>query len=205
MRTKGKLSSWNDEKGYGFIDPVGSGKRVFIHIKAFANRDRRPEAGQIVTYTLSADKQGRPCAVDASTSGSRSTRKAPQRSGTLSIISAAVFLLLVAASVVASKVPPAIFAIYLVVSLVTFAAYAMDKSAARKGAWRTQESTLHMLSLLGGWPGALVAQQKLRHKSRKQSFRLVFWFTVVLNIGVFGWMLTRRGADTLNALFAAFV
>jgi uncharacterized membrane protein YsdA (DUF1294 family)/cold shock CspA family protein len=203
MRTKGKLSSWNDQKGFGFIDPVGGGKRVFVHIKAFASRDRRPEPGLIVTYTLSTDKQGRPCAVDASTSGSRSTRKAPRRSGTLSTVGAAVFLSVVGASVVTSKVPPAIFAIYLVVSLVTFAAYAMDKSAARKGAWRIQESTLHMLSLLGGWPGALVAQQKVRHKTSKRSFRTVFWFTVIVNIGAFVWVSTQGGEGALRALFAA--
>ena len=203
MRMKGKLSSWNDEKGFGFIEPVGGGRRVFIHIKAFANRNRRPETGQIVTYTLSTDRQGRSCAVDASTSGSRPTRKAPRRSGTLSTVGAVAFLLVMGVSVVTSKVPPAIFAIYLVASLVTFAAYAMDKSAARKGAWRTQESTLHVLSLLGGWPGALVAQQKLRHKSKKQSFRTVFWFTVIVNVGAFVWISTQGGAGALRALFAA--
>jgi len=77
--------------------------------------------------------------------------------------------------------------------------YAVDKSAAKKGIWRTQESTLHLLSLTGGWPGALVAQQKLRHKSKKESFRLVFWATVVLNLGAFVWLHTPTGAATLQA------
>ena len=78
--------------------------------------------------------------------------------------------------------------------------YAVDKSAARKGAWRTQESTLHLLSLAGGWPGALVAQQKLRHKSRKQSFRFVFWVTVLLNCGAFVWLFTPTGASALQSV-----
>lgn len=75
----------------------------------------------------------------------------------------------------------------MVLSLLTFIIYALDKSAAKNGAWRAEESTLHLLSLAGGWPGALIAQQKLRHKSKKQSFRSVFWVTVLLNCGAFAW------------------
>ena len=60
-------------------------------------------------------------------------------------------------------------------NLVTFFAYALDKSAAQRGAWRTPEQTLHLLALLGGWPAAWWAQQWLRHKSRKQAFRSAYW------------------------------
>ena len=60
-------------------------------------------------------------------------------------------------------------------------AYAADKFAARSGGWRTRESTLLLLGLLGGWPGALLAQQWLRHKSAKPSFRNAFWLTVVVH------------------------
>lgn len=66
-------------------------------------------------------------------------------------------------------------------STVTFITYAMDKSAATRGSWRTPESTLHMMAVAGGWPGALCAQQLLRHKSSKAEFRAVFWATVALN------------------------
>lgn len=96
--------------------------------------------------------------------------------------------------------PPIIFAIYIGLSIITYIIYAMDKSAANKGTWRTQESTLHLLALAGGWPGALVAQQKLRHKSKKESFRFVFWVTVLLNFGVFVWLFSSAGSDLLNSL-----
>ncbi len=70
---------------------------------------------------------------------------------------------------------------YLIVSAATYVAYGMDKSAAQHGAFRTQESALHLLALMGGWPGALLAQKHFHHKTRKQSFQSTFWVTVVLN------------------------
>lgn len=82
---------------------------------------------------------------------------------------------------------------YLALSVVTFAAYGLDKRAARKGNWRISESTLHLLALLGGWPGALVAQGVFRHKTSKQPFRTVFWITVFLNCAAFAWSVAPRG------------
>ena len=89
---------------------------------------------------------------------------------------------------------------YLCMSAITFAAYAVDKAAARQRGWRTAENTLHLLSLAGGWPGALIAQNKLRHKSRKQPFRAIFWLTALLNCAMFAWTFTESGADTLRSL-----
>ncbi|MBW3527014.1 DUF1294 domain-containing protein [Shewanella sp. NKUCC05_KAH] len=83
--------------------------------------------------------------------------------------------------------PVGIAGMYLTLSLLTFIAYAIDKSAAKRNKWRTKESTLHLLALMGGWPGALFAQNLLRHKSVKASFRNVFWLTVVANLAVLGY------------------
>ena len=80
----------------------------------------------------------------------------------------------------------------------TFLVYAKDKRAARAYRWRTKESTLHTLALIGGWPGALIAQQVLRHKSRKNAFQFVFWATVIVNCGFFGWLFTREGAGFMR-------
>ena len=200
MHTKGKITSWNDKKGFGFITPDAGGKQVFIHIKAISNRNRRPEINQLVTYALSVDNQGRPRAVKASLAGDRLTKRAKRKHLSLPVIGAAIFLAIVVVSVLEAKIPPLILALYLSVSLFTFIMYAVDKSAARRGAWRTQESTLHLLSIAGGWPGALVAQQKLRHKSKKQSFRVVFWITVLLNCGIFAWLFTPTGAAAIRSL-----
>lgn len=72
----------------------------------------------------------------------------------------------------------------LLMSMVTFIAYGLDKSASRRGSWRTSEATLHLLALVGGWPGAWMAQRLLRHKTRKAEFQAVFWTTVVLNMAL---------------------
>ncbi|WP_368671188.1 DUF1294 domain-containing protein [Cupriavidus sp. IK-TO18] len=69
-----------------------------------------------------------------------------------------------------------------IVSLTTFFAYADDKTRASRNTWRTPETTLHLLALCGGWPGALAAQHLLRHKNRKRAFQ-VFWGTVSVNVG----------------------
>ena len=73
-------------------------------------------------------------------------------------------------------------AVYGIASVVCFIVYALDKSAARAGRWRIAERTLLMLGLCCGWPGAIVAQHWLRHKSAKPSFRRLFWVTVAVNV-----------------------
>jgi uncharacterized membrane protein YsdA (DUF1294 family)/cold shock CspA family protein len=202
MRAKGKLTIWNERRGFGYITPMLGGKKLFIHIKAFRNRARHPTVGQIVTYELSTDKKGRPCAINASLTGDRLPEKVKSNSGSLPIVVAVLFPLVIGFLVFAEKIPLHILVFYIAMSLLTFIMYAIDKSAAKSGDWRTQESTLHLLSLAGGWPGALIAQQRLRHKSKKQPFRTVFWMTVLLNCAALVWMITSDSAIVLNSLFS---
>ena len=102
---------------------------------------------------------------------------------------ALLFLACLAIAVYTNTVHPLLLILYLALSLLTFLAYAKDKSAAEKGNWRIPENTLHGLALFGGWPGALIAQQLLRHKSKKQSFRNIFYITVALNCLVLFWFI----------------
>ena len=90
--------------------------------------------------------------------------------------------------------------VYGLMSLLTFALYAKDKSAARNKSWRISERTLHLFALCGGWPGAMLAQQTFRHKTQKQPFRLIYWLTIIANCAVLIWMCTSDGRSLLQAL-----
>ncbi|WP_305824595.1 DUF1294 domain-containing protein [Massilia brevitalea] len=105
-----------------------------------------------------------------------------------------LFALLYAGATLAWDLPPLVAGAYAVTSLSCFVAYAIDKSAARKGGWRTPERTLLLLGLVGGWPGGLLAQQWLRHKSAKRSFRTMFWATVAANVAGFLVLSSRMAA-----------
>ncbi len=195
MRNQGTLTSWNDERGFGFITPDDDSRQIFVHIKSFSNRGRRPEINQAVNYTLSSDSKGRPCAANVLFAGKQRTNGISSsvvfaNEQRTSRIGSSVIALLFPATVAFSsfhlnKIPRLIFWWYVIASLLTFIIYSRDKTAAKNGSWRTPESSLHLLALLCGWPGALIAQQVLRHKLKKQAFRVVFWITVVLNCGAF--------------------
>lgn len=198
MRKNGKIESWNDARGYGFIAPADGASRVFVHIKAFRNRKRRPIAGDEVTYGLMKDDKGRLRASNPVLAGNQGAIEGHRNSGATKYTVAFVFFIVVGGSVLVTGLPLSILIAYLAVSLVTFAAYARDKFAAQRGRWRTSEATLQLLSLAGGWPGAMVAQQMLRHKSRKRSFLAVFWLAVVLNCAAFAWIHTEDGRKDLQ-------
>ena len=82
-------------------------------------------------------------------------------------------------------------AAYGIVSVLAFLLYWSDKRKAQSGHWRVTEARLHLSELLGGWPGALVARHWLRHKTQKGSYRLVFWFIVLLHLTLWGLWLGR--------------
>lgn len=73
--------------------------------------------------------------------------------------------------------------VYVFMSLLTFAAFALDKRAARADRWRTRERTLHIMELLGGWPGALLAMRMIRHKNRKGRYVAVLALIIALHAG----------------------
>jgi uncharacterized membrane protein YsdA (DUF1294 family) len=82
-----------------------------------------------------------------------------------------------------------IVAAYGALSLITFIVYACDKRAARRSERRIAERILHLLDLIGGWPGGWLAQRTLRHKCSKLSFQRVYWLTALLNAGLLAYLL----------------
>ncbi len=198
MRFQGRITDWRDEKGFGFITPNGGGDRIFVHIKALSRPSRRPILNDRVNYTLQKDEKGRPRAANVEFVSKRKSSTKRPKAGSTKIAIAAAFLALVAALVFAGSIPLVVAATYFAMSIVTYGAYAIDKAAARADRWRTQESTLHVFGLIGGWPGGLVAQQVLRHKSKKGSFLFAFWISVVANVACLLWLMSSAGEAFLS-------
>ena len=195
MRYQGRITQWKDEQGFGFITPNGSGEAVFVHIKAFNDRKRRPVGNELVSYELSVDARGRGRAEKVAFVGECGAVSRRTGGAGLPVPVVSAFVLALLAGSLSGMLPVAILLLYVVASAMAFAAYAWDKAAARRGQWRTPESTLHFYGLIGGWPGAFVAQRLLRHKSSKREFQSVYWTTVVINCMALGWLI---GGDHLH-------
>lgn len=112
------------------------------------------------------------------------------------LIAAALFFVIVGLAVLSGRISIRVLGLYGLLSFITFLAYQTDKAAAKNGRWRTPEQTLHLLALAGGWPGAWVAQQLFRHKTKKRSFLIIFWITVALNCGAFTWLVLHGTLNT---------
>lgn len=220
---RGILQSWNDEKGFGFIQPDQGGARLFVHISAMRG-DARPIQGQRVFFVPGQDAQGRPRAEHMRGEGlsldqPSIRQKPPMTNGSpprgtatgnpardrhnarplrarhlpLKLPAfAALCVLPIAGSaqLLSAQGVPWALAAYVLVSIVTFGMYWADKRSALGDRRRIPEGRLHLAELLGGWPGALVAQQVFRHKTRKTSFQIVFWAIVLVHQALWAdWLL----------------
>ena len=182
IRKKGILTTWNDSKGYGFITPVGETKEIFIHRSEYQGH---PVLNDRLSFTLSKDKNGRDCAINAIKfykSKLVPTKKDTTNVGILSILLIAIFYFILLYLSKKGSIQIYIIPYYVAISIFTFFIYSKDKDYAQDGSWRISENTLHLLSILGGWSGALIAQDKLQHKSSKFSFKIVFFLTIALNL-----------------------
>ena len=185
----GVLTTWNDERGYGFISPASGGKRIFVHISAFRPEAVRPAAGEPISFEVEVVEDGKVQATRVQRTGLAPAPK-PQRSKAARRILANVTVVLafVLVYLVVSEgwsTPVWVSGIYLVVSAMTFILYGVDKAAAVAGRRRISERALILLGLACGWPGAILGQQLFHHKTRKTSFRRAFWVSVVLNVTAF--------------------
>ncbi|MCJ8313095.1 MAG: DUF1294 domain-containing protein [Saccharospirillaceae bacterium] len=112
-----------------------------------------------------------------------------------------ILLLILTSSYYLGYTPLLITLIYFVASLISYYLYAKDKKAAKNDTWRVSENTLHLSALLFGWPGAIIAQLRLRHKTKKVKFRIVFWLTLIMNISLLMWIHTPQGLHKNRDIF----
>lgn len=190
MRFAGHVKSWNTERGFGFIEPVGGGQEIFLHVCAVPTQFRPPKIGQHFTFEVELNHDGKKRASNIGVAAvpRKGRAKKPESPASWSVASALAIPCFIAVYIALSLtrgVSIWVAAAYALLSILCLLAYAFDKSAAVAGCWRSSEQSLLLLGLAGGWPGGLVAQQLLRHKSSKASFRRAFWGTVVLNVAAF--------------------
>jgi uncharacterized membrane protein YsdA (DUF1294 family) len=100
---------------------------------------------------------------------------------------ATIFIAAVCAGFDLGMIPAWVSHGYLLLTLLTLVAYGLDKEKAERGEWRTTESLLHLMAAAGGWPGAILAQQLFRHKTRKPWFQAMTWFIVAAHIAFWSW------------------
>lgn len=210
MKFQGTLTKWNDERGFGFIKPESGGQDIFVNIKAFERGEGRPVEGARLSFAVEVGPEGKKRAVSvqhlrpAKSAATRPpAREKLSRSSApwpaVSLVALCGFPLVYLATAFLWGVSIYVAAAYLVLSVVTFVTYQIDKSAAESNSWRVAEANLHVLAFVGGWPGATLAQQLLRHKSKKAEFRAVHWVMTFGNIGAFIF-LASQGALRLGGL-----
>ena len=220
-KQQGHIKKWQDDKGFGFIETT-AGESVFFHVSAF-RAQRRPEVGEQVVFTVGQDNQGRLQAKDVQELSfvqqkmAQKNQKIRQRNHKRSaqaefeagqkkrLFLGIGFYGVVILLAVMNKLSWLVIAWYVILGVITYGMYAKDKAAAQNGDWRTPESTLHLLSTLGGWVGAMVAQTYLRHKSQKPEFRVTYYLTVVINMAGLLFLLADGGLETVTDLLSALL
>lgn len=180
--SRGTITTWNDQKGYGFITPEDGSPRVFFHISGVVGQRGRPVEQTEVLYMLTCDDQNRLRAVQVQSVQAFAPRRQSYGGHIIVLTIAALFFALLAGATVIFQLPTLVIIVYLTSSLLALLLYAYDKSCAMQDTRRVPESTLHLIELLCGWPGALVAQEFFRHKTVKRSFQTSFWSMVTLNL-----------------------
>lgn len=216
---KGVIERWDDQKGFGFIS-IGQGKKVFFHISAVRGAYRpqqgevvmfqlgkdgqgRPTAIHVRSDILTIDnprirmkpKVDSTCSTDGRAT-SYSTRISQKTRLSESAIPWVYVLVLLALPVVGLidlainyQLRLGIF-IYAIASALTYYFYWDDKRRAKLSGWRIPEANLHFWAFVGGWPGAFIAQQQFRHKTKKVPFQIVFWLVVISHqILWFDWLI----------------
>jgi len=187
----GRLIEWRDGKGFGFVRPDAGGRDFFVHISAFGKGlKRRPTVGDIIHFsTTDNDRENadRRRIVRAQIEG---VDYKPLKPGAAmghtpveQFFNRVLITLPLALSLYLfwTRANPIPFVSYIFMSALTVLCYAADKKQAMIGTWRIPEPYLHLLELMGGWPGGLLAQNQFRHKAKKPSYQWIFWGIVALH------------------------
>lgn len=208
---QGIVSYWRDDKGFGFISTT-RGERLFFHIHDFVTQpNQRPAQGDLISFQLGVDKQNRPCALKLQLDKPLTPLIAEHSNFIRAKVPSFnqiqhqawcfryLFFFLLLLSLLAGSFVLTVPLFYLEASLFTYWLYQIDKKLASNGQHsRLPEESLQMFSLIGGWPGALMAQKRLHHKVHKTPFQREFRFVIYGNSCFLLWILSDSGAEFLQ-------
>lgn len=182
---QGEVTDWNDERGFGFI--AAGGERLFFHISACRPQGVRPRVGDQVSFRA-ATANGRPAAVavELPLTVLPAPRGRPRARGNLfgfrTVVAVLVFAAVCGAALLVAGPMRFVPALYVLMGIATFAAYWVDKRAAEADRRRIPEASLHLLDLCFGIVGGLLAQQLLRHKTRKPGFAAITFAIALVHL-----------------------
>ncbi|MBH5329044.1 DUF1294 domain-containing protein [Eikenella sp. S3360] len=182
----GKVVRWRDEEQAGYIKVKSIKARVFFPQSAFVFRDKRPAKHQQVSFVLGR-RRGEwvatrviPQGYELGWADRESTPSGTVLGGGFSeTLLGSAFILLYLAAVSFISLPLA--SAYLLASCLLLILYRTDKRSAQNGRARVPDAVLHLLAVLGGWPGGLMAQMRYQHHTANIHFVRTFWFSVALN------------------------
>jgi uncharacterized membrane protein YsdA (DUF1294 family)/cold shock CspA family protein len=219
MQLTGTVVFWRDDKGFGFVVCDQNQQKLFFHIRDLATGNARPVQGDKLTFNLQQDKQGRDIAAPWQFVFADKVVKAKKTqfsanddaidihyANQIALLFRLSFLIAVAIALLFGQLLYVLPLLYIEASLFTYWLYKADKEAAiaRHGN-RLAEESLQLFSLIGGWPGAYIAQRQLAHKRSKVPFRREFGFVILGNTLLLIWLLSPWGEQFLArmALFAS--
>jgi uncharacterized membrane protein YsdA (DUF1294 family)/cold shock CspA family protein len=188
---KGSIVMWNDQKGFGFIRPENGTEDHFVHISAFKKgMSRRPEIGDQVQFRPVVGP-GKKRAAFAEIEGlvyvepgRKPFTLIPKHRSWLTNLLILTPLTFSGFLLFQGKNPIPFFA-YCFFSVLMLFLYGADKTQAAIKSWRVPDTYLHILEIMGGWPGALMAQNEFRHKTRQTRYQIVFRSIIALHL--LGW------------------
>jgi uncharacterized membrane protein YsdA (DUF1294 family)/cold shock CspA family protein len=211
MQLSGTVVFWRDDKGFGFVVCEQNQEKLFFHIRDLATGNARPQPGDQLQFSITQDKQGRDIAAPwqfitpktaliSDPPPHRSTDDAAdiRYANHIALLFRLSFLIAVAIALLYGRLLYVLPLLYIEASLFTYWLYKADKEAAiaRHGN-RLAEESLQLFSLIGGWPGAYIAQRQLAHKRSKIPFRREFGFVILGNALLVIWLLSPWGEQFL--------
>ena len=201
-RNEGTLKVWDDDRGFGFIQPDDGGDRLFVHIKSIGEIATRPQPGDRVSYTVGTGRDGRPAAENVVIAGANPRDRIAERRGlppepiyigkrqVIRVLGAALIFGFCAFAVSLGRAPSNLLLIYLIIGAISFFNYWRDKRAAEAGKLRVRENTLHLGDLVFGIVGGLLAQAVLRHKTAKPDYASITGIIAALHIAGLALLIT---------------